>query len=609
MMPLRRLFSNRAIILMHDTLMVMVAWFGAYLLRFNLSFFHPAMWHIAIVVLPMVVVLQMMTALWAGCYRGVWRFASIPDLVRILKAVVIGTLVILGCVFVFNRLDNVPRAVFPLYAILLTACWSGSRIIYRMTRDRFSIAAHQQRVLIVGAGQAGEGLVRDLLRDSLQRYVPVAFLDDDEQNRGRDIHGIRVVGRLDSIEKYAAKHAVSLVMLAVPSATTQQMQTLVEACERINIPYRTLPSIADLTEDRVTINELRRVEIEDLLGRDPVDLDWDTITDHIKGKVVLVTGGGGSIGSELCRQISKQQPTQLIICENSEYNLYQITQELATNTCRVVGLLVDTSDLKFVNATLKKYRPDIVFHASACKHVPMLEDQLLAAVKNNIFATRVIADLAVQYRVKTFVLVSSDKAVNPTNVMGLSKRIAEIYCQNLNEKGDTQFITVRFGNVLGSAGSVVPLFRKQLQAGGPITVTHADITRYFMTIPEACQLILQASVMGKGGEIYVLDMGEPIKIRYLAEKMIELSGHKLNEDIEIVYTGLRPGEKLHEELFHEQEALQGTCHEKILQANARSLDWSLLVAYFDKINQACIEVNEQQLIVLMNKLVPEYHSN
>ena len=608
MMPLRRLFSNRAIILMHDTLMVMVAWFGAYLLRFNLSFFHPAMWHIAIVVLPMVVVLQMMTALWAGCYRGVWRFASIPDLVRILKAVVIGTLVILGCVFVFNRLDNVPRAVFPLYAILLTACWSGSRIIYRMTRDRFSIAAHQQRVLIVGAGQAGEGLVRDLLRDSLQRYVPVAFLDDDEQNRGRDIHGIRVVGRLDSIEKYAAKHAVSLVMLAVPSATTQQMQTLVEACERINIPYRTLPSIADLTEDRVTINELRRVEIEDLLGRDPVDLDWDTITDHIKGKVVLVTGGGGSIGSELCRQISKQQPTQLIICENSEYNLYQITQELATNTCRVVGLLVDTSDLKFVNATLKKYRPDIVFHASAYKHVPMLEDQLLAAVKNNIFATRVIADLAVQYRVKTFVLVSSDKAVNPTNVMGLSKRIAEIYCQNLNEKGDTQFITVRFGNVLGSTGSVVPLFRKQLEAGGPITVTHPDMTRYFMTIPEATSLILQSATMGSGGEIFVLDMGEPVRISYLAEQMIRLSGKEPGKDIKIIYTGVRPGEKLFEELFHGSEMLQATVHQKISLAKSRQIDWVSLIKKFDQIELFYQQDKSEKIIGVLKELVPEYVS-
>lgn len=607
-MKLRQILTNRFIVLLHDAIMVPVAWFAAFWLRFNLTEFSHHEWLVAVNTLPIVLTVQVLAAIWAGCYRGMWRFASLPDLIRIVKAVSVGAVVALASIFVFNHLINVPRAVFPLYVILLTTFWGAPRILYRMLKDYFKPTTRHNRVLIVGAGYAGEGLARELLRDRKGRYEPVAFLDDDIRLLGKDIHGLRVVGTIDKLEKYVRRLRVSMIMLAMPAAGTQQMQDIVNACDAIRIPYRTLPSIADLTEDRISINALRKVEIEDLLGRDPVELDWSYIRSAIEGKRVLVTGGGGSIGSELCRQIAGLCPNKLIIVENCEYSLYQITQELREQypSLEIVECLADVSDVKFVNHVMNQHRPEVVFHAAAYKHVPMLESQLLTAVKNNIFATRVVADLAVQYRVDAFVLVSSDKAVNPTNIMGLSKRIAEIYCQNLNARGQTRFITVRFGNVLGSTGSVVPLFRKQLESGGPITVTHRDMTRYFMTIPEATSLILQSYTMGAGGEIFVLDMGEPVKITYLAEQMIRLAGKIPNKDIQIEYTGIRPGEKMFEELFHGSEELIKTSHQKISLANARKVDWVTLIKAFDRIELAYQSDDQFTILEVLQALVPEY---
>lgn len=610
MMKWRQLISNQLIVLCHDTLMVIVAWLAAYWLRFDLAEFPPKVWFIALNTLPVVLSIQMLMAVWSGCYRGMWRFASLPDLIRIIKAIFIGTLSILVCIFLWNHLYNVPRAVFPLYAILLLLCWGGPRLLYRVIRDHFFRSKRRQRVLIVGAGQAGEGLVRDLLRDPKRRYEPVAFLDDDKKQLGKDIQGIPVVGQLEDLKKQASKFNVVLIMFALPFASTEQMQALVKACDFLGIPYRTLPSISDLTENRITINALRKVEIEDLLGRDLINIDWGEVEEAIQHKVILVTGAGGSIGSELCRQIARQKPKQLILLDNSEFNLYQMSQELRVEfpLLNAVNLLMDVGDAKFINRALNKYRPDVIFHAAAYKHVPMLEDQLLVAVKNNIFATRVIADLAVQYNVKSFVLVSSDKAVNPTNIMGLSKRIAEIYCQNLNTRGSTRFITVRFGNVLGSTGSVVPLFRKQLEMGGPLTVTHPDMTRYFMTIAEATSLILQAYAMGLGSEIFVLDMGSPVKIVYLAEQMIRLSGREPYKDIAIEYTGIRPGEKLFEELFHDSELLQTTRHHKISLAQSRQVNWIALLESFDRIGSAYQADDVVTILEELKSLVPEYSS-
>jgi FlaA1/EpsC-like NDP-sugar epimerase len=463
-------------------------------------------------------------------------------------------------------------------------------------------------VLIVGAGRAGEMLVRDLLRTKEELYQPIGFVDDNRAKQGREIQGVRVLGACDEIIDFADRLDINLIVLAVPSVDSANMRRLVGLCEKTGVPFRTVPPLENLMSGQVNISQLREVLIDDLLGREPVSLDWKAIGQELKGKRVLVTGAGGSIGSELCRQIGRLKPAHLILLDSSEFNLYSIENELRKSfpeLC-ITRWLNDVADQVAVERIFRHSGPQILFHAAAYKHVPMLEDQIREAASNNILGTRGLAEAADRFGCETFVMISTDKAVNPANVMGTSKRAAEIYCQNLNQRSATRFVTVRFGNVLGSAGSVVPLFRQQIESGGPLTVTHREITRYFMTIQEACQLILQASVMGEGGEIFVLDMGEPIKISYLAEEMIRLSGKVPGEDIDIIYTGLRPGEKLFEELFHEKEALQSTAHEKILLARYREFEWKRLNDVLDEIKLACAGYDEEKIQSLMKELVPEW---
>ena len=389
----------------------------------------------------------------------------------------------------------------------------GSRLFYRLSKNKLKNISNFERVLIIGAGQAGEGLVRDFLRDINSKYKPVAFLDDDKNKIGQEIHGIRVVAAVNQLEEVVRDYSIELIIIALPSASSITMQRMVKLCEETKIRFRTLPSLKDLASGRISINSLREVSIEDLLGREPVFLNRDEIQNEIKDKIVLVSGGGGSIGSELCRQIAIFSPEKLIVLEQSEFNLYTVELEFKEKFPHLsfVGYLVDVGDTVAVNVSMELHKPQLVFHAAAYKHVPILETQLRAAVKNNILGTCSVAKAAVRNNVEKFVLISTDKAVNPTNIMGATKRAAEIFCQNINKHSSTRFVTVRFGNVLDSAGSVVPLFRKQIAQGGPVTVTHPEITRYFMTIPEASQLILQAMLLGQGGEIFVLDMGEPIK--------------------------------------------------------------------------------------------------
>ncbi|MEN8207563.1 MAG: nucleoside-diphosphate sugar epimerase/dehydratase, partial [Pseudomonadota bacterium] len=379
--------------------------------------------------------------------------------------------------------------------------------------------------------------------------------------------------------------------------------------ETAGIPFRTLPCMQDLIAGRVSINTLREVSIEDLLGRDPVKLDCKAIRTELSGRCILISGGGGSIGTELCRQVVKLAPSRLVLLENCEYNLFRIENELRENfpDIELHTVLGDVADEVAVEHLFKTYKPDITYHAAAYKHVPMLESRVREAIHNNVCGTKVMALAADRHGCDAFVLISTDKAVNPANIMGASKRIAEIFCQGLNQRSATRFITVRFGNVLGSNGSVLPVFKSQIEAGGPVTVTHPEMTRYFMTIPEACQLILQAEAMGTGSEIYVLDMGEPVSITYLAEQMIRLSGNEPGRDIEIVYTGLRPGEKLYEELFHEKEPLKGTGHEKIFLANHRQIEWDFLDKAIAAMETACGKYDEKALMDGISKLVPELH--
>jgi len=595
------------IVFVHDLLMVPVAWLASYWLRFNLSDIPDEHFTRAVEVLPLVIGVQAIAYYWFGMYRGVWRFASLPDLVRILKAVLAGTALTVGLLFLLYRMDNIPRSIVLLYPILLLILLSGPRFLYRWSRDHRLLLKVGKRVLIVGAGQAGEYLVRDLLRMRGHEYLPVAFVDDKARRHGQDLHGVPVVGACDAIPEVVERLDIELIMLAVPSAKAAQMRRLVELCERSGVPFQTVPPLDALMSGKVSINELREVSIEDILGRDPVSLDWEGIRQGLTGKTILVTGAGGSIGSELCRQIAALEPARLVLMENSEYNLYALELELQQQFpgVRLEARLGDVRDQPKVEQLFAEQQPDVVFHAAAYKHVPMLEQQLREAVYNNVLGTRNVALAADRHGCSEFVLISTDKAVNPANVMGATKRVAEIFCQNLNARSATRFITVRFGNVLGSAGSVVPLFRKQIRAGGPVTVTHPEMERYFMTIPEAAQLILQAGVLGKGGEIFVLDMGEPVKIQYLAEQMIRLSGKEPQKDIAIVHSGLRPGEKLYEELFHEQERLEKTGHEKIFLARYREVDWSGLSASLDEMESACQSFNTGRLMDMLTSLVPE----
>jgi len=595
------------VVFVHDMIMVPVAWLGSYWLRFNLAEIPPEFLARAVLVLPLVMAVQALAYYFFGMYRGVWRFASLPDLVRILKAVAAGTAMAIGILFLLFRMEEVPRSIALLYPLILIILLSGPRFLYRWSRDHKLNLKSGKRVLIVGAGQAGEYLVRDLLRKRDHEYLPVAFVDDKARRHGQDLHGVRVVGSCEEIPDVVRRLDIELIMLAVPSAKATQVRRIVELCEQSGVPFQTVPPLDALMSGKVSINELREVSIEDILGRDPVSLDWGGIRHGLTGKTILVTGSGGSIGSELCRQIAALAPARLVLLENSEYNLYALEMELLQQfpDVQLVACLGDVRDQLKIEQLFAQEKPEVVFHAAAYKHVPMLEQQLREAIYNNVLGTRIVALAADRHGCSEFVLISTDKAVNPANVMGATKRVAEIFCQNLNARSATRFITVRFGNVLGSAGSVVPLFRKQIRAGGPVTVTHPDMERYFMTIPEAAQLILQAGVLGKGGEIFVLDMGEPVKIQYLAEQMIRLSGKEPQKDIAIVHSGLRPGEKLYEELFHEQERLEETGHEKIFLARYREVDWGGLSASLDEMESACQSFDTRRLMDMLTSLVPE----
>ncbi|MES9943507.1 MAG: nucleoside-diphosphate sugar epimerase/dehydratase [Candidatus Thiodiazotropha sp.] len=605
---LPRHLRSQAVALAHDVMMVPIAWLLAYWLRYNLEVVPAAYYTDALVGLLFVLPIQLTAFMLFGLYRGIWRFASLPDIVRILKAVAVGTVVSVALLFIFTRAGGVPRSVPVIHAILLVMLLSGPRLIYRLLKDHRLDLSPGKRVLIVGSGKAGEMLARDILRNRRGDYSPVAFVDDKQRRQGREIHGIPVSGTCDDIPRLCEELGIDIVMLAIPSASSRQMRRVVELCEQADIPFRSVPQLNDLISGDVQINNLRTVSIEDLLGRDPVSLDWESIDSALSGKVILITGAGGSIGSELCRQLATIKPARLVLLEISEFNLYTIEMELLSNypDLSLECHLGDITDQPMVENLFAQTKPEVVFHAAAYKHVPMLEHQLRQAVRNNILGTRILAQSADRFKCGVFVLVSTDKAVNPANVMGACKRGAEIYCQNLDAHSDTKFITVRFGNVLGSAGSVIPLFRKQIEAGGPVTVTDPRMERYFMTIPEACQLIMQTVVLGEGGEIFVLDMGEPIKISYLAEQMIHLSGRTPDVDIQIEYIGLRPGEKLYEELFHEMEHLHKTAHEKVFLAHHRDVDWHWLLNSLDEMKAACDTINDDELKRVLGQLVPEH---
>lgn len=520
-------------------------------------------------------------------YNSLWQYASVSELENVIIACMLSAVTQIVGMHLMHR--RVPISFHFVYYVCLTVLVIGSRFLYRFLRNLISGKQKQKqavhRVMVVGAGDAGNVLVREMTSSSFLQKKVCCIIDDDPLKIGSFFRGIEIVGSRQEIPAMARKYDINEIIVAMPSVSVQERREILEICQTTDCELKMLPGMYQLINGDVSVSRLRNVEIEDLLGREPIRVDITSILDYVNGKVVMVTGGGGSIGSELCRQIAEHGPKTLIIVDIYENNAYEIQQELRRRKPELdlVVLIASVRNTHRIESIFEKYRPDIVYHAAAHKHVPLMEDSPNEAIKNNVFGTYKTAKAAVKYGTSRFVLISTDKAVNPTNIMGASKRICEMIVQMMNGRSNTEFVAVRFGNVLGSNGSVIPLFKKQIEEGGPVTVTHPDIIRYFMTIPEAVSLVLQAGVMAKGGEIFILDMGEPVKILDLAKNLIRLSGYRPFEDIDIKFTGLRPGEKLYEELLMAEEGMKETPNKLIHIGKPIEFDEDLFTQQLDEL--------------------------
>ena len=594
------------LVLIHDLAAVAAAWYLAYALRFNLDipqFFVEGMLRAILWVAP----LQALLFWQFGLYRGMWRYAGLPDLKRLLLAVGVSAMATALLVQMLQLGELVPRSVLLLDPLLLLLIMGGSRFAYRLWKEHhlYGFTHHQGKsVVVLGAGDTAASLLKELERSPEWRVV--GLLDDEPAKQGSLILGVKVLGKLDALPGLAKDLGAGHAIIAMPAASHTVRRRATTLCTTAGLKVMTVPSFDDLVSGKVTVSSIRRVELDDLLGRDPVTLDNDGLQQLLADRTVLVSGAGGSIGSELCRQIARFRPGRLIFLELNEFALYEIEQEFTERHPRlnVVSAIGDAKDTARVGQIFSQYRPEVVFHAAAYKHVPLMEDaNAWEAVRNNVLGTHIMAEAAARSRARKFILVSTDKAVNPTNVMGASKRLAELVCQSLQTTAATQFVIVRFGNVLGSTGSVIPKFRQQIAAGGPVTVTHPEVTRYFMSIEEAAQLVLQAGLMGKDREIFVLDMGEPVRITDLAREMIRLSGFT-EEEIRITFTGLRPGEKLYEELLADGERTVPTPHPKLRVAQARPANHDLqqILAWANQPAPAGAEEVRQGL----RRWLPEY---
>ncbi|MDD5450305.1 MAG: nucleoside-diphosphate sugar epimerase/dehydratase [Desulfovibrionales bacterium] len=566
--------KNFWVMLAGDIALLGISYVLAYALRFE---FHIPQDYMVILkksIIP-VVISKLLFFYWFKLYRGMWRYTSIADLLNIIKAVSISTMVVMVSILMFHRFQGYPRSVFVIDAILTLIFISGFRLAVRLlfVTDGHSLTIIRRngqqkgrRLLIIGAGSAGEKMLREIRDNAHLEYDVIGFLDDDSNKVGRSIHGVPVLGVIDELKEFVIKKRIEEILIAIPSATGNQMKRIVELCKQTKVKYKTIPGIGELIDGRVSVKSIRDVSYEDLLGREPVHLEKEKIGRYLQGKRILITGAGGSIGSELCRQIARYNPAHLMLLDRTEKNLYDIEMDMWRNFSyiRYIPVLGDIRHKGEIKAIFERYRPEVVFHAAAYKHVPMLELNPWEAIYNNILGSKNVIEVACDSGIERFVLVSTDKAVNPTNVMGASKRVTELLVQTHANPGLTRFMAVRFGNVVGSSGSVIPLFKKQIEQGGPVTVTHPEVTRYFMTIPEAVQLILQAGTMGKDAEVFILDMGTPVKIVDMARDLIKLSGLEPEKDIDIEFIGLRPGEKLHEELVVVGEEVAPTGHDKIL---------------------------------------------
>ena len=564
---------NFYIMILSDAIIFVMAIVLAYLFRFEFVLDSNNMRQISFLILWMIP-LKIVVFLAFGIYRGMWRFTSIKDFWLLAQACALSLLLVMVIILFAERFAGYSRAVFVIDGFFSFLLICGKLILIRTffafytgteSITNFFPKLPAKKVLIIGAGSAGEKILREIFDNQQLNYRVIGFIDDDPEKQKSLIHRTPVLGDIEKLSDIIKKVDVQEILIANPSASGEQIRRVVEICRSNNIPYKTLPGIGEIIDGRVSVKTLRDISYEDLLGRSPVHLDVKNIYNYLDGKTVLITGCGGSIGSELCRQIIKYQPRKLILLDASEYNLFSIQMEMQNeNYCRnCEAILGHVQDETLMNDIFEKYKPEVVFHAAAYKHVPMLEKNPWQAVTNNIIGSRVAMETAIRHHSDRFVLVSTDKAVRPTNVMGASKRVSELIMQCEQKKG-TKLMAVRFGNVVGSSGSVIPLFRRQIEHGGPVTVTHPEINRFFMTIPEASQMILQAGTMGNGGEIFILRMGTPVKIADMARDLIRLSGKEPDEDIKIVFTGLRDGEKLYEELITIGEDVLPTIHKKIM---------------------------------------------
>jgi FlaA1/EpsC-like NDP-sugar epimerase len=619
---MKHLLRNRNfwIIFVIDVGLVCTSYVLAYIIRFE-GDIPPEQMALLLQTLPWIVLLKIAVFAWIGLYRGMWRYTSIADLVNIITATVICAGAIALALVLVRRFEGFSRSVLILDALITLMLIGGLRLLIRVYIQRTVPASFfnpaffpffnpdrekRTRLLIVGAGDAAEKMLREIQDNPRVKYRPVGFLDDNPRKQGQAIHGIPVLGAIDDIGELPIQF--DEILIAIPSARGDVMRRIVEICDRTGKRYRTIPKIGELIEGRITANTIREVRLEDLVGRQEVHLDPEMISRFLCGKRILVTGAGGSIGSELVRQISRFQPQVVGLLDFSELNLFQVEQEfqLRLRSLPTEIFLTDIRDRDALQRVLESFKPHIIFHAAAYKHVPMQENHPWEAVLNNVLGTRNLVDLALETEVERFVLVSTDKAVRPTNVMGATKRVAELFVESMNGQQVTQFVAVRFGNVFSSSGSAIPIFQEQIARGGPVTVTHPDVRRYFMSIPEAAQLILQAGAMGEGGEIFILDMGEPIRIVDMARDLIRLHGLEPEKDISIEFTGLRPGEKLYEELITVGEGIVPTGHDKIMVLRGKTHDAAALLAQIESLLAIARRGNREAIKKKLQEIVPEY---
>ena len=577
-----RLFSRHRIFhLLMDAFLVALAWYLAFALRFDFEIPDRYL-ELLVKSILLVVLLKVAVFVLFGFYNHWWRYVSIRDIWSVARGVVVASLLAFAVIFLIDPVENarLPRSVLLTDTVLLLALVTGTRLLARTIMERpgrHGLVAHGKEVLVVGAGDAGQLILKEMQKNRALGYTPIGLVDDDGRKKNLRIHGVRVLGTTAELPRFLDDNRPDEVIIAIPSAAGESRQRIVDACRDAGVPVKTLPAVHELiTGDLNLARQLREVQVEDLLGREAVELDLASIASYLTGETVLVTGAGGSIGAELCRQIAAVGAERIVLVDSGENALVDIERELALERRygSTVAVLADSKERAKIRRLFERFRPGVVFHAAAYKHVPLMEANPIEAVRNNVFATSVVAEVASELRVKRFVLVSTDKAVNPKNVLGQTKAVCEwiVEAAAAREENGTQFISVRFGNVLGSSGSVIPLFRRQIAGGGPVTVTHPDMTRYFMTIPEAVQLIIQAGAIGESGDVYVLDMGTPVKIIDLARDMIRLSGKEPDRDIAIEFVGVRPGEKLHEELWGDGEDPAPTQHPKILRCATQPVD-------------------------------------